>query len=475
MNPNNWSNVQSIVIDGKLALTKLVRAGRESAIFEIDDAEGGDQPRYYVQLVRTADASEAQQIVSRLEEARYLDHPGILRSVGVGIIDADNLVFSVTPKPLAVLAEVPGKMPVDEAQLLTANLASVLSFLHAENLVFCNLRPEAVWKTENGWVLADFSQLRLIGRADTHELRRALVRFGDVPPEAYQGMVSPAWDVWSLGILLQRVFTGDPGNEPRARQLRAGLPEPFQQIVRECLDPNPNARPTLARVETILDGAVPPEQPPSEPVVATAAPTFEYTPRHLRAMDETNPGRSLRSFFRTPRLSWLIIFIVGILGVVIWTFALTRKNEERPVAATQIAAAPPEADRVKPATEPAPADPSIRESLDRWIATMRTKDMAGQVRLYAPMVETFYGQHHVARSRIAAIKKREFGTMGVVNRFDATNVQITQIAPDNAVVLFTKNWAFGNDSQRTGAVRSQLTLKKIDGEWKVVAERELKS
>jgi hypothetical protein len=106
---------------------------------------------------------------------------------------------------------------------------------------------------------------------------------------------------------------------------------------------------------------------------------------------------------------------------------------------------------------------------------MRTKDMAGQVRLYAPMVETFYGQHHVARSRIAAIKKREFGTMGVVNRFDATNVQITQIAPDNAVVLFTKNWAFGNDSQRTGAVRSQLTLKKIDGEWKVVAERELKS
>jgi ketosteroid isomerase-like protein len=192
-------------------------------------------------------------------------------------------------------------------------------------------------------------------------------------------------------------------------------------------------------------------------------------------MDETNPGRSLRSFFRTPRLSWLIIFIVGILGVVIWTFALTRKNEERPVAATQIAAAPPEADRVKPATEPAPADPSIRESLDRWIATMRTKDMAGQVRLYAPMVETFYGQHHVARSRIAAIKKREFGTMGVVNRFDATNVQITQIAPDNAVVLFTKNWAFGNDSQRTGAVRSQLTLKKIDGEWKVVAERELKS
>ena len=59
MNPNNWSNVQSIVIDGKLALTKLVRAGRESASFEIDDAEGGDQPRYYVQLVRTADASEA--------------------------------------------------------------------------------------------------------------------------------------------------------------------------------------------------------------------------------------------------------------------------------------------------------------------------------------------------------------------------------------------------------------------------------
>jgi ketosteroid isomerase-like protein len=169
------------------------------------------------------------------------------------------------------------------------------------------------------------------------------------------------------------------------------------------------------------------------------------------------------------------MFIVGILGVAIWTFALTRKNEERPAAPTQIAAAPPEADRIKPQTEPAPTDPAIRELLDRWIATMRAKDVAGQLKLYAPLVDTFYGQHRVASSRIASIKKREFRNMGAVNRFDATNVQITQIAPDNAVVLFTKNWAFGNDSQRTGAVRSQLTLRKIEGAWKVVAERELKS
>lgn len=470
MTPRSWTEIQSIVIDGQLALTKLVCGGPQSAIFETTDPESDGRPTYFVHLVRATGAQEAKQILNRLEEARFLNHPGVLQPLGVGVIDPENLVFCVTAKPLSVLAQAPGPMPLEEVRLFTVNLLSALAYLHLENLVFCNLRPEAVWKTENGWVLADFSQLRLIGAADPQELRQALVRFGDTPPEAYQGDVSPAWDIWSLGVLLQRVFTGDPGGSggnasvSRARQLRKGLPEPFQQIVRECLDPNPESRPPLQKIEEILNAPEPPSRP-----------AFEWTPRHLRSHDETSSPGSLREFFRAARLSWILIFVIGILGVGIWTFALTRKNESPPPP-TPIAAAP-EADRINsqssPAATAAPSDPAVREILDKWIATARAKDLAGQMTLYAPVVDTYYKQRNIPRSRIASIKKRDFGSMGPVKKFDARNVQITQIDPSNAVVLFTKNWAFGRNSANSGSVRSQLTLRKIAGEWKVVAEREL--
>jgi serine/threonine protein kinase len=465
MTPRSWTEIQSIVIDGKLTLTKLVRGGKQSAIFETVDPESDGAPTYFVQLYRAEDGAEARQILDRLEEARFLDHPGVLQPLGSGVLEAENLVFCVTSKPLYVLAEAPGTMPGEEARLLSANLIEVLTYLHFENLVYCNLRPEAVWKTENGWVLADFSQLRLMGRADSHELRRTVVRFGDTPPEVHQGEVSPAWDVWSLGLLLQRVFTGDSG---RARQLRAGLPEPFQRIVPECLDPNPNERPTLQRIETLLTA------PESVAEVRQPEAAPAWVPRHLRALDETGNHSWLGRFLRPSRLSWLIIFIVGILGVGIWTFALTHKHETTQVAAAAPVAPTPEVDRVNPRTSPAPvSDPAIRELLDRWVATNRAKDLTGQLALYAPVVDPFFKQRHVPRSRIASIKKRDFGSMGPVKKFDASDVQITQIDPTNAVVLFTKNWAFGKGAANHGSIRSQLTVQKFGQDWKIVAEREL--
>jgi serine/threonine protein kinase len=344
-------------------------------------------------------------------------------------------------------------MPVAEARLLVANLASALAYLHEENLVLGNLRPEGVWKTENGWVLADFSQLRLIGdQAETS-------------PEGQQGAASPAGDVWSLGVLLRRVLTDDTGRKP----VRAGLPAPFQRIVRECLEPNPEARASLERVEALLNQADAEETP-------------VWTPRHRREADETSDPRAQRpaigDFFRTPRLAWVLIAMVGILGVVVWTLALLGKSETPPPPA-QIAAAGPEADRIAPpgaaapTPQAVPSDPAVGELLDKWIATMRAKDLNGQMALYAPLVDTYYKQHRVPKSRVASDRKHEFNAMGPVKKFEATRIHITQLDPSNAVIEFDKNWVAGGNSARSA--HSQLTLKKIGGEWKILGERELKT
>src|SRR5258707_611232 len=96
----------------------------------------------------------------------------------------------------------------------TAENQAALEYLHQYGLVFCGLRTEAIWKNGNDWLLADFRELRVAGEATPRDMQHALARNPEVPPEAFQGIISPAWDVWSLGVLLRTVLTPEPHHVP---------------------------------------------------------------------------------------------------------------------------------------------------------------------------------------------------------------------------------------------------------------------
>jgi hypothetical protein len=68
-----------------------------------------------------------------------------------------------------------------------------------------------------------------------------------MPPESFDGMVSPAWDVWSLGILVMEALTGQKPFEATSQQqvirliltqepiIPKGLPLPYDEVIRHCL------------------------------------------------------------------------------------------------------------------------------------------------------------------------------------------------------------------------------------------------
>jgi TonB family protein len=138
-----------------------------------------------------------------------------------------------------------------------------LAFLHDKNLVQGELKPPNVLVVGDQVKLASDN----IRAADEPRTGIAKTSLYD-PPEAENGRISAAGDMWALGITLVEALTQRPPEQLSERSetvaLPAGLPAKLGDPLRSCLSRNPADRPTAAGFEARLNGA-PPEHDDSIP------------------------------------------------------------------------------------------------------------------------------------------------------------------------------------------------------------------
>jgi ketosteroid isomerase-like protein len=149
----------------------------------------------------------------------------------------------------------------------------------------------------------------------------------------------------------------------------------------------------------------------------------------------------------------------------------------------------PPADDQTPAVNPAPdaegdsdskgeevqAEPStraeLRTSLDEWIAATNARDVAGQMRFYAPNVEAFYLSRNASREAVREEKSRLFA--------QARDVDVRASEPDirlsrdgrTAVMRFRKRYRI---DERGGEVLQELRWRRTGAGWRIVGERDLR-
>jgi serine/threonine protein kinase len=153
-----------------------------------------------------------------------------------------------------------GPLPARSVLLLVAGVAEALSAIHAAGLVHRDLKPSNVLLAADGPRVIDFGIARA---AEATELTRTGVRVGTpqyMAPEQVRGAaVGTAADVWALGALAAFAATGRPpfgeGSEAAVlyRVLHeqpdlGGCPGEVARVIRPCLDADPVARPSPARV-----------------------------------------------------------------------------------------------------------------------------------------------------------------------------------------------------------------------------------
>jgi TonB family protein len=176
----------------------------------------------------------------------------------------------------------------DEVSDLLPPLLDAVSYLHGKSFVHSRIKPSNI--------LAVGNQLKLSADQITALAETGAGRRRDVydAPETAAGILSPASDVWSVGVTLVASITQNvtlaeqtaPGN----RSLPESIPEPYRSIARDCLQLDPKRRLSVQQIQTRLYPA--PRTIP-EKLRATPAPSVaaDIAPKPAAASMDAVPKR----------------------------------------------------------------------------------------------------------------------------------------------------------------------------------------
>ncbi len=113
----------------------------------------------------------------------------------------------------------------------------------------------------------------------------------------------------------------------------------------------------------------------------------------------------------------------------------------------------------------------LRTALDEWIAATNARDVAGQMRFYAPNVEAFYLSRNASRAAVREEKSRLFAQARAVDvRASEPDIRLSRDGR-TAVMRFRKRYRI---DERGGEVFQELRWRRTGAGWRIVGERDLR-
>jgi serine/threonine protein kinase len=251
------------VIDGKYRLGEFVGGDDDSAVF-LTDYDSPDVRKAAIKLVQ-ADSPEAEGLLSRWRHAAKLSHPHMIRllDMGRGELDGAAVLYVVMEYAEEDLSSVIARRPLApaEARAILGPVVDALAYVHNKGFVHCRIKPANIM-AENDRLKISSDGLCRIG-----EFSGSAGKPGAYdPPEAAGGRISPAGDVWSLGMTLCEALTQRLPVWERTNQaepaLPSTLPAEFLDLARHCLRRDPQLRWSVADIAVRLlpNAPTPPKQ-----------------------------------------------------------------------------------------------------------------------------------------------------------------------------------------------------------------------
>jgi hypothetical protein len=214
------------------------------------------------------DLAVRQRFIQEARAAAALTHPNLCPVYHVGALD--GVYFLTMPylqgMPLSDYTGQP--QPPRKAVEIVAKLAQALAVAHGRGVIHRDLKPSNVMMCPGvGPVVMDFGLSRQVRQQDQRltQSGTALGTPAYMPPEQIKGeleRIGPASDVYSLGVILFELLTGQPPFEaatmaevfakalyleaPLASALRPGVSPALDAVCRQALAKEPEQRyPTM--------------------------------------------------------------------------------------------------------------------------------------------------------------------------------------------------------------------------------------
>ena len=346
---------QSEVINGIYPLRRYLSGSDHSAVF-LTECKAQDLPTAAIKIVPAERALPEAQL-SHWITAAGLSHPHLIRLLDAGRCQLGGrpFLFVVMEYAEQTLAQVlPHRaLTADEAREMLLPALDALAFLHGKNLVQGGLKPT------NFLVVNDQLKLASDTVRPAAEPRASLAKSSLYdPPEAKSGRLSPASDIWGLGITVVEALTQCLPAWPEERSetacLPTTLPPEFVDTVQGCLSHDPDSRPTATDLQAQFKGTR------QAPVVSVPEAVVHEAPAPVAPAQES------------PKERWLVPTIVAVAVLIllgaVWAGSRLFKSHPNTRQSTsttlqtssQQAAAAPAAAAQNPATPlPAPAEISV--------------------------------------------------------------------------------------------------------------------
>jgi len=323
---------------GNFRLRQYLGSTERSTVF-LTELPGEQGRKAAIKLVAAGPNADVQ--LGRWRLAAKLSHQHLLQIFEVGScqISGDNLLFVVTEYADETLSQILPERPLTEAEareMLKPTL-DALAYSHDNGFAHGHLSPNNILVVGERLKLSS-DRLCRTGAPIPPEVPKDAY----YPPEAEQEGLTPAGDVWSLGIILVESLTQRlPEWKNRLVEdpsIPVEVPHPFGAMARRCLVRDPRSRWTVPQIFTEL-----------EPPVIASKPARQTKP----AETKDKPTKDITT----------LVYAGGLIAIVLVALALasllrhssdvhpgsTTSSEAATNAATQPAAASAATNSTQPA------------------------------------------------------------------------------------------------------------------------------
>lgn len=331
----SWKQWEGQVVNGEFHLRQFLGGSAHSAVF-LTERSAEDPQKAAIKLI-PAGSQNAEIQLSRWALAASLSHANLLRIFDTGRcrLDHTELLYVVTEYADEDLSQIIPQRPLTpaEARDMLDPVLDALLYLHGKGLAHGHIKPA------NLMAVAD--QLKISSDGICEADKSTKPKKGAVsslsaydPPEAATAGLSPAGDVWSLGMTLVEVLTQQlPVFDPAGKSdpsVSETIPQPFLDIARHSLHRDPHRRWTVGDIAARLQrkgAATPaPESVPLSPVPPLSRANQQTASRETPQRRPVPPGilpqpsapRAQKSTFKPhyviPAIA-VAVFLVAFLGI----------------------------------------------------------------------------------------------------------------------------------------------------------------
>ncbi|MBD2624348.1 SUMF1/EgtB/PvdO family nonheme iron enzyme [Microcystis flos-aquae FACHB-1344] len=277
---------------GPYRLNKFLGAGGFGGVFHASEMVRNTSVKEVA--IKVIPESSDDKLIE-LTNSRKLEHPNLIKSYAVGEFTFLNteMLYLVMELAQGSLENHIAKasLSADEITNITAQVAQGLNYLHRQNKVHRDLKPGNILKVNQQYKLADFGLIRTLNNKSHTQTVHNTGTIIYMPPEAFRGDISSAWDLWSLGIMLIQMTTNqfpykfnNDNNQLMVKVINCelqipSLPKEFKPIIEGCLQKDRKQRWTAQQVLNALQAVKKPVSP--IPLIVSPTPFTENLPNRV--------------------------------------------------------------------------------------------------------------------------------------------------------------------------------------------------